>query len=330
MPVSDGYLIGQLTSAEASGAYPGQSGAENYRAIQAALTAAADGGTVSLTRPGTYEIDDTLVIEPNSKFALGEGVSIKMQGGINKSLLRNSAMYATPSAVTLTWTSGINLQINWTNHGLVVGDYVSLGNITPAAFNGVYRVKTVTDANTLQVNLYRDPTFIGRISVTNGSATITFQYAVPWTLAGYSVVVSGNAAVYTISAHTAQQATATITPVYAETTSTNFTRQFRCTKAPVAVSGTIQARKADTNIVVSGGMWDYNYTGGNSITTQNTDRHGFVLGHLADCTFKEFDFIDGNKYVVSVGAAAHVYFRKKAFINAGRDLRHLVSFFRVN
>ena len=299
---------GLAISAEGYGALPSATGAANYTAIQAALNAAnaAGGGVVTLMTAGTYSMAGKLVIYSNTDFVCSDGVVIQSTAGTNLSMITNSALAAATSNITLTWSSGTALQINWTAHGRSVGDYVSVAGATPVAFNGVFRVKTVTDANTIQVDMYRDPTFIGHISATNGSAAISFQTAPSFSLAGYSLVSSDAATVYTISAHTKQTTSATLSGNYSGTTSTNFTRMFRAYKAPVAVSGSITAKACDVNINIINGRWNYNYTGGNNAAGQSPDRHAIVLGFIANSSVRGIVPYDGNKYLVNVGAVANV------------------------
>jgi hypothetical protein len=274
----------------------------NYNAIQSALDSSK---SVFVDGPGIYEINRTLVVRDGGALILGSGVTIKQAQNTNLSLVVNEGYYRQPSNITLTWTSGPDLQVNWTAHGLSVGDYVSIYNVNPSAFNGVYRVKTVTSANVAQVEMHRDPAFGARASVTNGSPTVTLQQACPFSLAGYSLVTNDAATIYTVSAHTANSATVTLSGNYSGTTSTNFTRRGTFTLAPVALSGSILAKKADSNIRVEGGIWDYNNSG-NQSTAQTPDRHALLFGHLADSSIKNVEGVNATKYIVCLGAATNV------------------------
>jgi hypothetical protein len=237
-------------------------------------------------------------------------VTIKQGASVNKSMLVNRALGATKSNVTLSWTSGILMTVTWPGHGQAVGNYVWISNATPSAFNGVFPVASVTDANTVVLRLARDPTFEGKINVTNGNTTITFQVAPPWSLAGYSLVTNDAGTVYTISTHTKATTTAVLTGNYTGTTISNFTRRFRAYKAPSAVSGSVLACRADEQVTVKGGAWDYNYTGGNNSGTQDTNRHLMVFGGLAHADVGDFAARDGNKYIVSAGAVTDVVIDK--------------------
>jgi hypothetical protein len=297
------FAPGYHTAAETIGAGPNRPASANYSALQTALNGR---GMIKLTEPGTYDISDTLVIYDNTWLELGNGVRLRMQGGANKRLIKNSALEAATAPVTLTYASGITMTVNWPLHGLALGDVISIANVTPVSYAGIYEVAAVPDANSVTVLMHRLPGFSNRVSVTNASTAVTLEAACPLSLVGYSLVTNDAATIYTVSAHTAGTAAVTLSGSYTGTTSTNFTRRGTFTKAPVAVSGSIEAKRCNVGIEIEGGTWDYNRAGGNTSSDQNLDRHVIVLGFLARSKVHNVTGVDATKYIVCLGAALNV------------------------
>lgn len=129
----------------------------NTRAIQSALDA---GGDIEISWPGTIWINDTLIYDSNTQIVLGPQTRIKMVAGIRKPLLRSAAYYRmlSPTAVTLTWSSGMTFSVAWTGHGKIKGDAIWINGATlQAQFKGVFVIETVTDANNVVVRANRLP-----------------------------------------------------------------------------------------------------------------------------------------------------------------------------
>lgn len=124
----------------------------NVTAIQAALTA---GGLVQITTPGTYYINARLVIGSNTHLYCAPGVVITEYAGSNTNMLVSSPYLDTGTVISGAWSSGFTFTVTWTAHGRVAGDSVWLSAFAPSQFNGVFRVQSVTDANTFTVQLYR-------------------------------------------------------------------------------------------------------------------------------------------------------------------------------
>lgn len=139
----------------------------NTAAIQAALTA---GGLVQITTPGTYYINATLTIYSNTHLILGAGVVLKLASGSKCTMLKNAAQTAATSTVTMT-SSGLTVTVAWTAHGKSVNDYVAFTGANQAEYNGVWRVVSVPDANTLTFTAENTP------SATPATGTITARAA---------------------------------------------------------------------------------------------------------------------------------------------------------
>lgn len=146
------------TPIESFGASPSATAATNTAAIQAALNV---GGLVTLTNPGTYAVNNTLVIASNTQLRVGPGVTIQEAASINKPILVNSGYntLGTTTGVTITDSGGTSIfaSLAWTAHGLNVGDYFLLSGSNQSGYNGVYLVNTVTDANDISFDLVRLP-----------------------------------------------------------------------------------------------------------------------------------------------------------------------------
>lgn len=136
--------------------YDGSADASNNVArIQAALNGR---GRVQILVPGTYYINDTLVIPSNTELILGAGVTLRMVSGGNKSVLRNYNFTATRTAVTGNPTaSGTTITVSATAHGLAVGDYACLMGSTVDGYEGIFPVASVPDANSLTLTADYQP-----------------------------------------------------------------------------------------------------------------------------------------------------------------------------
>jgi len=134
--------------------------AANTTAIQAALTA---GGQVSITAPGVFYINATLVYGSNTTLTLGANTTVRLASQSNCSMLMSSSLIAfinggttlnTGASVTLTQGTACAVNVAWTGHGLVAGQGVWIAGATDAtvsAYNGVFRVGTVVDANNFTI-----------------------------------------------------------------------------------------------------------------------------------------------------------------------------------
>ena len=142
-------------SIEAMGAAPNGGVRQNTIALQ---RAAASGRRCTLSEPGVYLINDTLILASNTKLVIGPGVVIRQAPGTSKRMLQNQAFEAASTDVTLTWSSGESCTVTWTNHGRAVGDYVSLFDVSPSQYIGVFRIASITDANNFVVQMWRVPT----------------------------------------------------------------------------------------------------------------------------------------------------------------------------
>jgi len=134
---------------------PAAPASENAAAIQHALLKA---GNIQISRSGTYSIDQTLRIYSNTRFVLGPDVKIKLVGGALKPLIANSAYSMPVTDIGLSW-SGSTSQVtgSWVSHGLRVGDYVWISNVSPSVYIGVFPVESVPDSNTFTFNTIRTP-----------------------------------------------------------------------------------------------------------------------------------------------------------------------------
>lgn len=150
--------------------------ASNTARIQALLDA---GGDVGLLGTGTVYINNTLWIGSKTSFKIPPDLTVKLAANTNKPMLQNRASVGTKTAVTAAWTSGKTCTITWTAHGLVIGDSVWLHNASGALppvgqtpYVGVFRVTSVTDANTFTVRLERVPTAAPSFSLTAIKANV--------------------------------------------------------------------------------------------------------------------------------------------------------------
>lgn len=134
--------VGALSTANTAAA-----ATANVTAIQAALTA---GGLVQITTPGTYYINSGLTVYSNTSFVLGDGVQLAILPGLSSrfTLIRNANWGSTNyilAASGLTSTNGKTGQaVFTTGTNFAVGDYVMFNYAVPDAYNGIWRVLTVS------------------------------------------------------------------------------------------------------------------------------------------------------------------------------------------
>lgn len=145
----------RVVSCEELGASPGFPAAVNTRAIQTALDRL---GHVQLSRPGVYEINDTLVIKSETTLEFGAGVSLKLASGSNCLMLTNEAYNlaragSASTSITVSWTAGVVATVTWTAHGKTSKDYVLIQGASQNVFNGVFAVHEVLTADTFTVIL---------------------------------------------------------------------------------------------------------------------------------------------------------------------------------
>ncbi len=181
-PRKTGILSQAYTSAETLGASPGNSAAANTASIQAALNKT---GLVTLTTPGTYQVNKTLRHPSNTTLYLGRGVVLQVANGVNASLIRNVNAQALVNSSNFTFALG-----TWTvienGHQRQVGDVLWLesipggsgltaGTVTVSAVSGNtwdYTGVTATLTGWISVGPYY-PLSGAAITIASGFATVT-------------------------------------------------------------------------------------------------------------------------------------------------------------
>lgn len=126
-----------------------------------AMSANGRGGVVLLESANEIWIHEPLVIRSNVTLDLNRALIRRIPGLFDHMIVTESWLQ-TATPVTLTYTSGDTVSIEWTAHGKAVGNYVSVmgtgpGVGAPSTFWGTFRVTSVTDANNIVVKLRRVP-----------------------------------------------------------------------------------------------------------------------------------------------------------------------------
>ena len=112
----------------------------NTAELQTAMNA---GGLVQILTPGTFYINSTLTIYPNTNFVLARGVVLKLFAGSNCNMIRNRSWSSARTAVTVLSTPDSGITIQATSASLpAVGSYVIVLGASPRVYNGCYRVLT--------------------------------------------------------------------------------------------------------------------------------------------------------------------------------------------
>lgn len=123
---------------------------ENTAILSGALRG---GGLVEILTPGTIYINDTLWIDDGCRLVTGPKTWLKLAPGTNKKLIAYRPEAESWAAVSVSWTAGNQATVTWTAHGRSAGDALVLQGANEPDWNDVYRVMSVTDANTLVIGL---------------------------------------------------------------------------------------------------------------------------------------------------------------------------------
>lgn len=160
------YLVvgsggGAGTSAEAYGAAPSATAAVNSQAIQDAVNI---GGVVTLSAPGVYQIDKSILVGDDTAFMLGHGVTIKCVNTLSSTMfapfLNSMHARANQSITSITGAEigsavGTGNQVMVTAvfaapHNLVAPGYVFVNGDTNDVYNGVWKVHDLPNSTTVR------------------------------------------------------------------------------------------------------------------------------------------------------------------------------------
>ncbi|KAF3997543.1 hypothetical protein [Glaciimonas immobilis] len=260
------------TTCESLGASSNATASVNLASIQAALSRT---GVVTLTTPGTYYINGTLLAPSDTDFRLGAGVVIRRTQGVNASMLRNTNANSAPFNIT-SLTSSIDGSNGYlasvttgTPHNMAVGSYTFVAGAQPNDYNGIWKVLSVADSmhmtlgmsyynGTPQVSNLTSPATINTgtsganiIGVTttlnSGNIVLGSGTTFGWVL-GQACTCTGFAGPQTITAVGANGALTLSGKATANSTAAVFqTNQYAYTS--------IVGMAADVNIAVQGGTW---------------------------------------------------------------------------
>lgn len=124
---------------ESFGASPNANATQNTNAIQTALNI---GGHVYLGSPGTYQINQTLIIGNNTALELGDGVTIQLAPNSNCNMLNNSNTASGNTNIRLT---GGTWDYNGPNQsgGNLTLISILLNNVTGLTINHVTAINTL-------------------------------------------------------------------------------------------------------------------------------------------------------------------------------------------
>lgn len=142
----------------------------------------AKGGLTTLTRAGTYIVNDTLLIPSNTNLHLGAGVTIKLANNTSKALVANKNAFTlgTPivSALQFRAPEGLSprfgMLLNKTGIAaeFPVGSYIGImglsSSVNDQCYQGVWEVTEHISANSIVFNIDQQP--VGGVdSATSGS-----------------------------------------------------------------------------------------------------------------------------------------------------------------
>jgi hypothetical protein len=133
-------------------------GVTDQSVIQTALNSA---GLVNLAQAGTFWINKPLIVYSNTDIVCGANTNIRLAPNCTCPLLMPASLVTALGGGTTTLTGGVTVTLTqgtgnavnvaWTGHGQSVGDGVWIYNNGVSAYNGVFRVGAVVDANNFTV-----------------------------------------------------------------------------------------------------------------------------------------------------------------------------------
>jgi hypothetical protein len=305
--IAKGFGDGPV-SCEGFGAVAGNKGEDNHTAIQRALDV---GGDVSLTTPGTYEINDTLYIGDGTSFRIGRDVTIKASPGFKKRMLACDASLRSFTPVSLAWTANDSIvTVTWANHGLTDEDYVCLqgaqltGTVTGATQANPCVITSV--AHNLQTGDRVSFAGVGGMTQLNGNAyvvtrisadTFSLSSLVATTNStGFGAFTSGGTWTHVQSEYN------NVFRVFTVVDANSFTISLYETPT-VAPSGSVTAIRCTRSFSIEGGVWDYD-----SATNQGSpaavDLNAITLHYAADFTARNIKCVNVLKFGFNTMACA--------------------------
>lgn len=133
----------------------------NVTKLQAALD---QGGDVYFIGRGVAYIDGPLEIGDNTKLVIDKEMVLTNASGAPGNMLvtKNFAAWAALgsgifTSVTLSWSSGPDVNINWPGHGKSDGAPIYIEGADQSLYNGIFQVRVV-DADNLEYTPMRQPT----------------------------------------------------------------------------------------------------------------------------------------------------------------------------
>ncbi|MFG6440508.1 hypothetical protein [Roseateles sp. LKC17W] len=143
--------------------------------VTAAIQTALDGGNkrVVVSGNGSFPLSDRLYIDDSTTFVIEQGCKLVGPAalyypGVMMGLVVNRQMMSPRTTVTMT-SSGNTCTVGWTAHGKSVGETIMLLGSVTRGYNGVYRVASVPNADSLTVTLETVPDATTAVAVSWGA-----------------------------------------------------------------------------------------------------------------------------------------------------------------
>lgn len=108
----------------------------------------ASGGSCGLVGAGVVYVNDTLTLGDFTKLHIPSGMTLRQAPGTNKKMFQLASSLLVAKEVTSLTSSGNVATAVCAAHGYSVGDYVTIEWAATLGYAGVFRVASVTDANT--------------------------------------------------------------------------------------------------------------------------------------------------------------------------------------
>lgn len=220
------------------------------------------------------------------------------QRGLNVRPILNSSAAASANRALLQAALNRGGQVQFSGGGVAyINGPLEIGSDTRLVMDDglVIRNVAMTHNNLLRSACYNRPWLTASVAWTSG-------LLVTVTLASHGLTTVDSVWLRGV-AGTADSAFTGVFPVVSVVDANTVTLRLRRRPA-VQPSGTFQAKRADKNISIEGGVFDWNYAGGMTGAPGDGRLHGIILGGIRNLKLRGVKATDCPKYGICTGALA--------------------------
>lgn len=159
--------------------------AANTAILNSAFSA---GGLINCAQTGLFYVNTTCWYNSFTTFIAGANTEFRLAPGSNcamlapaylQTVLNGGATWTNGTSVTLTQGTGCAVTVGWTAHGFKAGDFAWISGAASLTvncpYNGVFRISSVTDANSFVIFTTKFPTAAATGTLIGMPATTGFR-----------------------------------------------------------------------------------------------------------------------------------------------------------